>query len=237
MSALQTPEKTSRRQELRDDSIVDLFARLMLFYEENKTLVYGLVAGLVALILAIPGYMYYQQQRAEEANQLLGEILPAYEQGRYQEALDGTADAQGLVALADDYGSTRAGNLATYYAGDAHYQMGNYDQALQFFEQFDKEEDFIGASAFAAEAAIYENRDEFETAAERYRQAATHYPNQLTTPRYLLRAGRAYEAAGEYDAAADMYTRIQEEYPDAPQATDAERYLARVHAMQEAATS
>jgi tetratricopeptide (TPR) repeat protein len=235
MSALQTPETTTRQGQ--DSSVAELFARLMFFYEDNKTLVYGVLAGLVAVILAIPGYMYYQQQQAEEANQLLSEILPAYEQGRYQEALDGTSDAQGLAALADDYGGTRAGNLAAYYAGDAHYQLENYDQALQFFQQFDKGEDFIGASAFAAEAAIYENRGEFETAAERYEQAANHYTNQLTTPRYLLRAGRAYEAAGAYDSAAEMYTTIQNEYPDAPQASNAERHLARVNAMQDASTS
>lgn len=236
MSALQTPESTTRSQS-QDSSVVELFARLMFFYEDNKTLVYGLLAGLVAVILAIPGYVYYQQQQAEEANQRLSEILPAYEQGRYQEALDGTSDAQGLTALANEYGGTRAGNLAAYYAGDAHYQLENYDQSLQFFQRFDKSEDFIGASAFAAEAAIYENRGEFETAAARYEKAANHYTNQLTTPRYLLRAGRAHEAAGSYDTAASMYETIQSEYPDAPQASDAERYHARVSAMQDASTS
>jgi tetratricopeptide (TPR) repeat protein len=236
MSTLQTSQKTSRRQELRDDSVVELFARLVLFYENNRTLVYGLAGGLVALALAVPGYLYYQQQQAEEANQLLGRILPTYEQGQYRAALEGTADRQGLAAIASDFGSTPAGNLAAYYAGDAHYQLGEYDQAMEFFQQFDKQEDFFGASAYAAQGAIYENRGEYEQAAQHYEEAASHYENQLTTPRYLLQAGQAYEEAGNYQAAAEAYRSITQDYADAPQASDAERFLARVQVRIDAAS-
>ena len=212
--------------------LVELYGRLLLLYEDHRQLVYGLGIGLLALILAVPGYMYYQQQRSAEANQRLGQILPAYEQGNYDQALNGSGQQAGLLTIADDYGGTDAGNLAAFYAASALYEQEQYDQALQYFQQFDKGNDFIGASAYAAEASIYETRGNFEQAAQHYEQAADQYQNALTAPRYLLEAGQAYEDAGNYQAAEQAYQRIQETYPDSDQAEDVDRYLARVRARQ-----
>lgn len=238
MSALQTPQKkTSRRQELRQDSIIDLYARAVLFWEENRGLVIGLAVALLAGALAIPGYLYWQQQRAQTANELLGKILPQYEQGRYQAALDGSADAVGLLELSDRYGGTPAGNLATFYAANALYEQEDFDRALELYQAFDKDEDFIGASAIAAEAAIYENQGNFERAGQTYEDAAAQYDNKLTAPRYLLNAGRAYEDAGQFDAAASAYQRIKDEYPDSEQAQQVDTYLARVDAKRNDAAS
>ncbi len=237
MTALKTPEKKSRRQELRQNFFVDLYARALLFYEEHRRVAYGIGIALLLLVLAIPGYIYYHQQQEQAANQQLGQILPVYEQGNYQQALEGTGNQAGLLAIADDYGNTDAGNLATFYAANALYQRGEYDRALNYFQRFEKEENFIGASAYAAQAAIYENRGNFERAAELYEQAASQYQNNLTAPRFLLSAGQAYEEAGQYEAAMNAYQRIQEEYPDSDQADSAERYMARAEVRQKKASS
>lgn len=237
MTALQTPEKTSRRQELRKNKIVELYARALLFYEEHRQVVYGIGIGLVLLILAIPGYIYYHQQQSQQANEMLGQVLPVYEQGNFQQALEGTGDRAGLLTIADEYGSTRAGNLAAFYAGNALYQLEEYDRALTYYEQFDKGSDFIGASAYAAQAAIYENRGDIERAAELYEQAASQYENELSAPRFLLDAGQAYEEVGQYEDAERVYQKIQSEYPDSEQADEVERYLARVQARQTSSAS
>lgn len=237
MSALKTPEKTSRRQELRQNKLVELYGRLLLFYEDHRQLVYGLGVALLALILAIPGYVYYQQQRAAQANEMLGQILPVYEQGNYDQALNGAGQQAGLLTIADDYGGTEAGNLASFYAASALYEQQKFDQALQYFQQFEKASDYIGASAYAAEAAIYESRGELDRAASHYEQAASQYKNKLTAPGYLLEAGQAYEDAGNFEAAESVYQRIQDTYSDSDEAEDVERYLARVRARQAAASS
>lgn len=236
MSALKTPEKTSRRQELRRNWLVQLYAQALLFYEEHRQLTHGLGVGVLALVLAVPGYMYYQQQQAKQANELLGEILPVYEQGNYEQALNGAGQRAGLLTIVDNYGGTAPGNLATFYAANALYEQGEYDRSLQYFQRFEKGNDFIGASAYAAEAAIYETRGEMETAAEHYEQAASQYPNELTAPRYLVEAGQAYEEAGNYTAAEEVYQRVKDEYPDSDQVQEVERYLARVKARQESSS-
>jgi len=227
MTALKTPEKKSRRQELRQNIFVELYARALLFYDEHRRVAQGIGVALVVLVLAIPGYIYYHQQQEEAANQQLGQILPVYEQGNYQQALDGTNNQAGLLALADDYSNTDAGNLATFYAANALYELEEYERALEHFQRFEKGQNFIGASAYAAQAAIHENKGNFGRAAELYEQAASQYQNKLTAPRFLLNAGQAYEEAGQYEAAMNMYQRIQDEYPDSSQASNAEQYMAR----------
>jgi len=233
MSALKTPEKTSRRQELRRNWLVQLYAYALLLYEENRQLVYGLGIGLLVLILAAPGYVYYQQQQSKQANEMLGNILPTYEQGNYEQALNGTQQNAGLLTIADDYGGTDAGNLAAFYAANALYEQEKYDEALTYYQRFEKGNDFIGASAYAAEASIYENKGNLQKAAERYEQAASQYQNKLTAPRYLIEAGQAYEEVGDYEAAQRMYERLKNNYPDSDRAEDVDRYLARVKARQE----
>lgn len=227
MTALKTPERTSRRKELRQNIFVELYARALLFYDEYRRLAQGIGVTLLVLVLAIPGYIYYHQQQEQAANRQLGQILPAYEQGNYEQALNGKGEQAGLLAIADTYSNTDAGNLAAFYAADVLYQRGEYDRALTYFRRFEKGNNFFGASAFAAQAAIYENRGEFQRAADLYERAASQYENKLTTPRYLLSAGQAYEEAGRYEAAMDAYRRITEDYPDSDQVSQAERYLAR----------
>jgi tetratricopeptide (TPR) repeat protein len=214
-----------------------LYAQALLFYDEYPRVVYGLGVGLIAIVLAVPGYMYYQQQQTQRANEMLGEILPVYEQGNYEQALNGSGQRAGLLTIADEYGNTSPGNLAAFYAANALYEQEEYDRALQYYQQFEKGNDFIGASAYAAEAAIYENRGDLQNAAEHYEQAAAQYQNKLTAPRYLIEAGQAYEQVGNYEAAERMYRRVQEEYPDSDQAEEVDRYLARVKARQERSAS
>jgi tetratricopeptide (TPR) repeat protein len=186
----------------------------------------------VLLAAGVVGYLYYQTQQQAAAEQDLARIVRTYEQGSYQAALDGTGNAMGLLAISDNYSGTQAGNLATYYAADALYRLGEYDRALELFQEYDATEDLIGASALAAQAAIYANRGEFDRAASLYVDAAEQYPNSLTTPKYLMSAGKAHEEAGDYAAAINAYQRIEDEYSESSFAQQAPRYIARAEARQ-----
>lgn len=234
MSALNPPRNISKRQELRQDTVVTFYAKAWDYFEHNRSVVFGALGALVVLVLLVVGYSVYQANQGEKAQEQLGGIVSVYEAGSYREALDGTAEQAGLLAIADDFGGTDAGNLAHFYAADALFRLGEYDAALEHFKAFDKEENFIGASAIAGEAAIYEIQGDFNRAADRYMDAATLYENDLRSPEYLLKAGRAYEEAGELNDAYEAYETIQETYPESAVAQEVDFYLARVAAKRSA---
>ena len=232
MSALKTPEKSSRRKELRATSLVDLYARTLLFYEENKTLVYGAGVGVVLLLVGIGFYVWHSQQQEAEAQQHLGQIERFYAMGDYESALQGTGDLMGLLEIADAYSGTEAGNLANFYIASAYLRTDLHDDALTYFERFDKDRDLIGASAYAAEASIFEDRGEYIEAADRYERAADFADSAHISPQYLISAGRAYEAANELDSAHAVFSRIRSEFVDTPEADEVQRLIARVEAKQ-----
>ena len=234
MSTLNPPKPITKRQELREDNVITFYAKAWQFFTDNRMLIYGILAGLVLAVLAVIAWAYYQDQRADEAQALLGKATALYDAGQYEQALQGTDTVMGLLAIADDYGSTQAGNLAHFYAADALFQTGQYEQALEYFEDFDADDSIVGASAIAGIAAVYEQQGELERAGDYYRRAASRYESLQTSPQYLLEAGRAYEEAGAYDKAMGAYQEIQQDYPESALATGIDFYIARIQARQRA---
>jgi len=230
MATLKAPKTISKRKELRQDTAVTVFVRIQEFFYHNRTLVYGIAGAAALILLVIVGYAYWQSQRGVEAQNLLGGIVTVYEQGEYRQALDGVGDNPGLLAIAEDYGRSEAGNMARFYAADASFRLGEYDQALAYFEAFDKGRHIVGASAWAGEAAIHEIQGNYARAGALYERAASQYEDALTSPLYLHNAGRSYEKAERYEDARDAYQRIRDRFPESTQARSIDYFLARVAA-------
>ena len=232
MPALQAPRKISRRQELRQDAVVTLTAKAVNIFDERRTAVIGVLVAFVVMVIAFAGYKYYLVGQGDEATARLGSIILTYERGLWEEALDGTAETIGLLEIANRYGNTTEGNLARFYAADALYRLNRKEESLKYFEAYDKDDNLLGAAAFAGEAAVNEDLGNEKRAAERYYQAALVYENSLISPEYLLSAARNYEAVAEYSSAREMYKLIETRFPDTGAAGGLDLYFARLDALQ-----
>lgn len=232
MPALQAPKKISRRQELRQDAVVTFTAKAMDVFEQYRTAVTGAAVAVAIVIIALIGYTFYMNAQSEEAAARLGAIVAFYEQEQWEQALDGTAGDMGLLEIVDRYGGTEEGNLARFYAADALYRLGRKEESLDYFQGYEKDDNYLGAAAYAGEAAIQEDLGNQERAAELYYRAATIYENSITSPEYLLAAARNYEAIANYNSARKMYRLIETEYPEADAAGGLDFYLARLDALQ-----
>lgn len=223
------PLAASRPDDLREDTVTTATARSSMFFEENRTWILGAIAAIVVLALAVGGWRYWQSQRSEEAQVLLGAILNEYNAGNWETALEGTDTAPGLLEIADEYGSTATGEQATFFAADALFQLGRADEALEMFQEYDGE-GLLAASALAGQAAIYEQNGDPERAAELYERAAGTFESPASTPGYLLDAGRAYAAAGDTDEAVEAYRQVIDEWDATPEARTAQAELGMVEA-------
>ncbi len=230
MSTLKPARKISRREKLREDTVVTFYARVVDLFDNNRNVVYGAFAGILVIVAAILGWGYLQDQKQAEAADAMAPAVRNYELGLYREALDGVAGSPGLLAVADEYGRTSAGNLARFYAADAAFRLGELDQALELFRSYDREADYLGASSLAGEAAILETRGEHAEAGRLYERAAGFVEGNDLAPQYLIDAGRAFEAAGEYDDAIEVYERVAEDFADAQVAQNTDFLIARARA-------
>jgi len=232
MSTLNPTRKVSRRHELRQDTVVTFYARALGFFENNKNLTYGIAGGIVLAVLLILGWNWNQGNRNETALSEMAEAVRQYEAGSFQASLDGDISFNGLLDISDRFGGTVSGNLATFYAADALFRVGDLDRSLEYFESYSKSDDYIGASAFAGEAAIYELREDNDRAGDLYTRAANAFESEITSPMYLDRAARAYAAAGSNSKAIAVLETIRDDYPDSQAAQNVEFQLAQFEATQ-----
>ncbi|MEM8484082.1 MAG: tetratricopeptide repeat protein [Bacteroidota bacterium] len=228
MATYKAPKRKNRRTELREDKVVTFYTQFLEFFEGNRNLVFGILGGIVLLIIMGFGYGIFKDRQEDQAQEALAGAVRLYEESNWQAALDGSDGVKGLLDVAGDFGSSKAGNLALYYAADAYFKLGDNESALKYFRQFDNGGDALGAGAYAGEAAILESNGDFSAAGDRYKDAAEAYNSEFTSARYLQNAGRNYEQAGAFDKARAVYQTIKEDFPDSAQASDVDMFMARV---------
>lgn len=235
MSSMLKPPASAKptrpeRVEAAEEAAATRYVRLRVFLEEHRAVLIAVAVGIAVIFLGVLGYVFWQRAQAQQANERLGAILPLYEAGQYEAALEGRTDAPGLLAIAERYGRTPAGNLAAFYAGNALLELGRYEEADRHFARF-RGQDFLRASALAGRGAVAEAQGDFAAAARFFEQAARAHPAAVAAPEYLLDAARNHEAAGDLVAARRAYEAIEADYPESPAAATVPLHLARLDAL------
>jgi tetratricopeptide (TPR) repeat protein len=213
----------------------DILFKLELFYKKYKLIILG---ALGAIVLGIGGYFGYQylivKPRIEKSEiAVFKPLLYFFEKDSFNLAIDGTTgtmnDVKGLAAIANEYGSTDAGNIAYYAAGISYLNIGAYDQALTALDEsdFDGDEVMLGTMRLGAMGDAYLDKGDTEKALEMYQEAIERNPNEFTTPMYLKKAAMVLESKGSYSQALDMYNRIKNDFAESAQARDIDKYISR----------
>ncbi len=206
----------------------DFATRAVDFYYERQSLIIGALIGLVVLALAVVAFIYFAQQNAEAAEAALVQPSLQYGQGEFEESLPG------LLAVADEYDGTGAGDLAAFYAGDALFRLGRYEEALEQFEEVSRADNLLGHNVAAGLAATHEQLGNHAEAAGFYEEAIDRYDNPALAPAYLLSAARNYEAAGDYSAARSLVETLMDDYEDVRETDEAEMLLGMIEAKEAA---
>lgn len=176
-------------------------------------------AGIVLIVLLVGGYLIYQgQQRSsnEKALTALSRILPYFERGDYQTALDGDKQRQirgehviGLKAIADEYAGTAAGKIAALFAGHALVRLEKIDEAKQYFDLAQTSDALdIAVGGMSGEAFVADAKFLYEGAAEQWEEIAEAMKERGEYQRALLYAAQLAEVAGEREKAARLYREI-----------------------------
>lgn len=209
------------------DKLQSAYLESMSLFEVHRAKIIGALAVLGVVIIAFSAWRFMSTRNAEQAQRQLGAVLTYYESGDLDTALNGTDDAPGLLEIADDTKSSSA----AFFAADALFQLGRFDEALNYFQRV-KEEGIVGASSLAGQAAVYEQQGDFEQAARLYERAAGAYDSAATTPGYLLDASQAHLDGGDQASAVTILERVLEEYEGSSAALEAEMRLGELAAAQ-----
>lgn len=184
------------------------------FYEKNKkTILYGVGSALFIVIAALLIHQFYITPRNNRANESIFRAEQAFLDGNYEKALNGEGESMGFLAVIDEYGSTKAGNIACLYAAKCYAATEKYQEAIDMLEKFDGCGDaLISPAAIALKGNCYAELGQNEKAAELLVEAAKEADNNTVSPTCLLQAGQLYVALGQKDKALDCYNQIKTKY-------------------------
>jgi len=206
---------------------------LIQFFEKHKK--NAITAGIAMIILACAIYYYndvYAPEKEMEAADSFFMAERYFGLDSMDKALMGDGVHLGMIDIADEFGSTKIGNQASYYAGRILLDQGKFEEALDYLNAVSMDDEIMAAQLITLRGDCYSEMEDYEKAGKTYMNAASKRDNELTAPYALMKAGAAFEEAGSYNAAAEAYQEIEESYPNSRQAELVKALVARAKAKQ-----
>ncbi|MGC9151855.1 MAG: tetratricopeptide repeat protein [Microbacter sp.] len=195
-------------------------------YQKQIIYVVGVVVLIVLAILALRNW--YIVPREKDAQNKLAVCQNYFAVDSFQVALNGNGTDQciGFKGILDEYGWTKAGDLANVYAGICYYRLGDFKNAIQYLKKFHADDVNESHAVTGLIGDCYVNLGQTEEGIHYFLKAADTQ-NDLVSPIYLKKAGIAYESLGKYKDALAIYTKIKEQYAQSQEASDIDRYIGR----------
>ena len=223
-------EEVSGDQRL--ENIGETLSNTEQFIFKNQKVIGVVVTIIIIAILGFFGYnKYYLEPKTTEAAEQMFSAQQYFEADSLDKALYGDGNSLGFIDISDEYGMTKPGNLANYYAGISFLKKGEYEQAIDYLKDFGAYDHLISPMATGAIGDAYLELGEKDRAAAYYIEAANMDDNGFTSPLFLYRAGQVYELLGDYDEALAVYKKIKTKYFSSNEGRSIDKSISRVETL------
>ncbi|HVG41673.1 MAG TPA: tetratricopeptide repeat protein [Chitinophagaceae bacterium] len=222
MAEVKEPQRRSTENEEVVDRARDFWTR----YSKP------IIIASTAIILIAGAYLAYkyliQAPKEEKAREAIFKAEDYFRKDSMQLALKGDGLNPGFVKIIDQYGSTKAGNLARFYAGAASVQTGDFASAVKYLKDFDTDSKPTEARAYKLLGDAYAEQGKNNDALDSYKKAAHTFEDDITnSSEYLFMAGYfAQKVVKDQKQAIDLFKELKEKYPKTQRGFEADKYLA-----------
>lgn len=200
------------------------------FIEDNSKIISYVVGGIIVVVAAYLGFnRFYVQPKEDEAVSQMFMAENYFEKDSFNLAINGDGNYLGFLDIIDDYGITKSANRAKYYTGISYLYMGQYEDALDYLNDFKTDDLLLAPVAEGAKGDAYLELGETDTALKHYKKAYSLSDNELTSPVYMMKAANLLESMDELEDALALYEDIKTKYPASTEGTNADRYIARIN--------
>ena len=222
-----------RQQKKEEEQLIDLVEardKAQSIYEKNQALLLGVLTVGVLIIGGVFAYNnFYKAPRNEKAISQMSQAQMMFERDSFQQALFNPGGLfPGFEAIADEYGGTKAGNLANYYAAICYLNMGEYAAALDYLNSYKPQDEVTPIMKFGAMGDAFSELNDFDNALKYYQKAVDQGENDFLVPYYMKKIGLLHERNGEFTEARAIYEEIKKEYPTSTTGSDIQKYITRV---------
>lgn len=199
------------------------------FIEENQKIITYVIGAIVVIVLGFLGFRkFYMQPKEADAQSQMFMAENYFEKDSFNLALNGDGNYLGFLDIIDEYGITRSAKIAKYYAGISYLHLGQYEDAIEYLNKFKTKDLLLGPVAEGARGDAYLELGDQDKALAHYKKAYQMSDNELTTPIYMMKAGKILELQDELESALELYKEIKAKYPTSAEGSSIDKYISRI---------
>lgn len=199
------------------DAINETLSKSEEFINNNKNKIFTVLGVIVLILLGFSIFSYIKSNQNNTAQEEMFQAVYYFEKDSLVQALNGDGNNYGFLEIIDEYGLSDAANLSKFYAGASYLKLGNYENAINYLDEFSSSDLLIQARAYSLIGDAYVEIGDYDNAIYYFKKASNENPNEFFTPSYLLKLAIVYEETGDLESALDTYEEIIEEFKNSPE--------------------
>jgi len=222
-------KKSNKQDEVLID-LTEVTGKAEDFFERYQK---QILIGVTALVVIVGGYLTYRnliiKPKQTEVTEQMAQAEWQFGRDSFALALANPgAGFPGFSDIVKKYSGTSGGNAALYYAGVCCLNLGQFDAAISYLEDFSASGKLTPAMKYGTLGDAYAEKGNFDKALGFYKKAANEESNEVIAPYYLKKVALLSEKQGKPGDAKSAWSKIKNDYPTAPEAGDAGKYLIRL---------
>ena len=169
------------------DAINETLSKSEEFINNNKNKIFTVLGVIVFLLLGFSIFSYIKSNQNNTAQEEMFQAVYYFEKDSLVQALNGDGNNYGFLEIIDEYGLSDAANLSKFYAGASYLKLGNYENAINYLDEFSSSDLLIQARAYSLIGDAYVEIGDYDNAIYYFKKASNENPNEFFTPSYLLK--------------------------------------------------
>ena len=221
-------KQNTKQGDERLENVEEALSKTELWIEEHQKTLWIILIALLIIAFGIFGITKYKQKRNEKASAQIFKAEQYFEKEQYDNALNGDGNNLGFLDIVKQYGSTKTGKLAAYYAGISYLKQGNYNEAINYLKKYTTDDEVLAPMALGAIGDCYLELGDHQNAVSYYSKAASKNANSFTSPMFLVKEGATYEIMGNYAKALEAYKTLKKNFPTSNEAFEISKNIANM---------
>lgn len=219
-------KKTSKQDEVLID-LNEVTGQAEDFFEKYQKQLLMIGGGLLLLIGGYLAYKFaYAKPRQKEAVEQMAQAEYQFQRDSFALALANPGGGfPGFNEITKKYSGTEAGNVALYYAGVCCLNLGQWDAAISYLEDFSPGGEILPGMKNGTLGDAYAEKGDLDKALSLYNKAANAGENEAITPFFLKKVAMLSQKQGDNSAAKSAWSKIKSDYPNSQEAKEADKYL------------
>ena len=221
-------KKVNQETDERLGNVEEALSNTEQWIENNQKTLWIIFIAVLVIAFGIYGVSRYTKKRNETASSQIYKAQQYFESEQFENALNGDGNNLGFLDIVNDYGSTKTGKLAAYYAGISYMKQGNYEEAINYLKKYNNKDQVLSAMALGAIGDCYMELDDLQSAVTYYGKAAAKNANDFTSPMFLMKEGITYEMIGDFGKALNAYQTLKKDFPNSNEAFEVSKNIANM---------